>query len=316
MFVSDQKPSWFAFLLKVRGSGLSKIWPRIAVVTALSVLTTAVREAYNLSQGSLTSTPFVLIGVPLGIFLGFRNSASYDRFWEGRKLWGSLVNTSRTLTRQILTLAPATAGPTAPPANDDARAWQAVMIRRTMAFAHALRCHLRDQPMGSEVTESLPAAEAEALAVERNAPLAILQRLGEGLATGWRAGWIETFHVPMFDQSLTMLCDIQGACERIKNTPLPFSYNVLIHRIVGLYCLLLPFGVLDALHWTTPVVVAFISYAFFGLDHIGDELEDPFGMDANDLPLSSIARTIEINLRQRLGDPLPEPLTPVDEVLL
>src|SRR5262245_51452097 len=132
--------------------------------------------------------------------------------------------------------------------------------------------------------------------------------MAEWLVAARRKGWIHPFHVTILEASLTALTDIQGACERIKNTPIPYSYTVLMHRIVAVYCVLLPFGLMDAVKWATPFVVLAISYCFFGLDAIGDEIEQPFGMDINDLPLKSISRTIERNLRERLGEKLPPPV--------
>jgi putative membrane protein len=98
------------------------------------------------------------------------------------------------------------------------------------------------------------------------------------------------------------LTDLQGGCGRIKGTPIPFSNAALIHRIVAVYCFALPFGIADSVYRMTPFVVALVAYAFFGLDAIGDEIEEPFGLDANDLPLSQISRTIDIDLLQSLGE--------------
>ena len=109
---------------------------------------------------------------------------------------------------------------------------------------------------------------------------------------------------------------MQGGCERIKNTPILFTYNVLIHRIVAGYCFAIPFGLVETLGVLTPVVVALIAYGFFGLDAIGDEVEQPFELDDNDLPLDAISRTIEINLLESIGEQdIPPPLQPVDGVL-
>jgi len=306
MYIPDERLSWLRLLFKWRGSVLARVWLRILFVTSIAVVNTAVREYSDYLHFSLTPSPFILIGLPLGVFLGFRNGASYDRFWEGRRLWGALVNTSRTLTRQILTLT-----------DPDQKAFHREMVRRIIAYAWALRFHLRDEADDGVVGRYLPPGEREAYAGERNLPIALVQRMGERVSDAWRAGWIHVEHVPTFDASLTAFCDIQGACERIKSTPIPFSYSVLIHRIVAIYCFLLPFGFAETIHWLTPLVVLFISYAFFGLDQIGDEIEDPFGVDVNDLPLGAMARNIEINLMQRLGEtPLPEPMQPVDGVLL
>jgi ion channel-forming bestrophin family protein len=123
-------------------------------------------------------------------------------------------------------------------------------------------------------------------------------------------------HAPVLEASLTQLTDIQGGCERIKSTPIPFSYTALIHRIVALYCFGLPFGLTDTIKALTPIVVAIISYAFFGLDAVGDELEEPFGTDMNDLPLTALSTAIEINIRRRIGDTdLPAQPVPVNNVL-
>ncbi|MAA79801.1 MAG: hypothetical protein CL916_11125 [Deltaproteobacteria bacterium] len=103
------------------------------------------------------------------------------------------------------------------------------------------------------------------------------------------------------EESLSSLCNLQGGCERIKATPIPYSYNILLHRIVALYCFSLPFGLVSELTLGTPIVVGIISYAFLGLDAIGDEIENPFERDQNDLPLGAISHMIESNVRQRMG---------------
>jgi len=133
----------------------------------------------------------------------------------------------------------------------------------------------------------------------------------------YRDNWISAFHLPVLERRLSNITDIQGGCERIKNTPIPFAYSVLIHRIVAFYCVLLPFGLVETVQWFTPVVVLMISHAFFGLDEIGNEIEDPFTTESHALPLATLCRTIEINLLQAIGDEdIPPPLTPVGNILL
>ena len=261
-----------------------------------------------LSVHHLTTTPFTLIGLALGIFLGFRNNTSYDRFWEGRKLWGAVVNNTRSLARQTLTMVRSS--------DDDVTAFRAENVRRVIAYAHALRMHLRDERNFDELQSLLDADEWAALEAEVNPPIAILQRLGDRFAEAHVRGWIHPMHWPVLEGSLTALTDVQGGCERIKATPIPFIYNILMHRIVAVYCFALPFGLVESVGMFTPVVVALVSYAFFGLDAVGDEIEDPFGLHPNDLPLSTITRMIEVNLRQRLGETeLPPLLEPVDSIL-
>lgn len=309
----EKRRSWF-FTVALGGFALPHIWTRTLIVTGISVAVTILYEFVPGAHVSVTATPFSLIGFALGIYLGFRNNTAYDRFWEARKLWGALVNTSRSFTRQVLTLLDTRA-------SEDAhavRAMQVELVHLAIAFVLALRHHLRDHAPWESVEKALgPAAVAElkADAHDGNVPLAILQRMGALLADARRRGFVDPLHVPVLETSLVSLTDIQGACERIKTTPIPYSYTVLMHRLVALYCGLLPLGLTETLGWATPVVVLLMSYTFFGLDAIGDEVEQPFGLDINDLPLDAIARTIERNLRQRLGEDVPPALSPQKGVL-
>jgi putative membrane protein len=297
------------------GFVLPHVWGRTLAVTGLSLAMTIIYEVVPPLHYSVTTAPFTIIGLPLGVFLGFRNNSAYDRFWEGRKLWGALVNTARSLTRQILTLLHPVDAPPGGSKPEFLRTFEIGMVHLVIAFPHALRDHLRENDPFDALTQLLPPNEVERLRGEDNVPLAVVQRLGERLGEAYRAGWIHPQHVPILEASLVSLTDIQGACERIKSTPVPYSYTVLMHRIVAVYCAMLPFGLMETIGWTTPLVVLAISYCFFGLDAVGDEVEQPFGNDVNDLPLSAIARNIERNLRPRIGEPSPPSLAPVRDVL-
>lgn len=312
MIVLD-KSGWLRMVFAVRGSSLADTWPRIVLVTlfAASVTWTPIRQWVE--PHSLTTTPFSLIGVSLAIFLGFRNNESYDRFWEGRTLWGRMVNVSRSFTRQVLTLI--RADPDSQ--SDDALTLRRTVVRATIAYVHAFRHHLRETSPERELHQYLTDEDRERLNGHSNVPVAILQQIGERIQQAAARGWVDAFHVPVLEESLTEMTAVQGGCERIKATPIPFTYNVLIHRIVAVYCLALPFGLIATIGHLTPVVVCLIAYTFFGLDAIGDEIEQPFETDKNDLPLEFISRTIEINLLQLLGEEeIPSPIEPRDGVLL
>lgn len=311
--IVEKRHSWVA-TVALGGFALPHIWVRVLIVSVISVLVTVAHLEVPGLRFSISSVPFVLIGLPLGIFLGFRNNTAYDRFWEGRKLWGSLVNTSRSLTRQIVTLLEPQ-----PDAEDKSTAalvaYEAKLVHMLIAFVHALRHHLRDSDVSPTLERILPPEEIAALRGDPNVPTAILHRMGQQLADARRKRWIDAFHVPVIEASLVSLTDIQGACERIKSTPIPYSYTVLMHRIVAMYCGLLPFGLAESIGWATPLVVLFVSYSLFGLDAIGDEIEQPFGLDPNDLPLSTISRAIEANLRRRIGEESPPLFEPRSGVL-
>ncbi|EYF03336.1 bestrophin family protein [Chondromyces apiculatus] len=326
MIVPERHYSWFRLLLKYRGTALARMRGRLIVTTLLAVVVTVIDLRVSFFHPDLTTIPFTLVGLSLSIFLGFRNNTSYDRFWEGRKLWGQLVNTSRSLTRQLLTLiatSPDRAGDRAgvdaaddAPADEAITAFRREMVYRLIAFVHCFRMHLRDQDRLEELDGLLSATEIEALRDEVNRPNAIVQALGHRLRDAWQRGWVHAMHLPVIEHSLTLLTDIQGGCERIKSTPIPLSYTSLIHQIVAIYCVALPFGLVKTVGVFTPVVVCIVAYAFYGLDAIGDEVENPFGLDPNDLPLSSLSRMIEVNLRQRLGEAdLPALLKPKSGVL-
>lgn len=291
--------TWLRITLMIRGSTLPHTWKRILFTMGLSAIVTLLwhNEVVHLDQYSLSTTPFAIMGVAMSIFLGFRNNTSYDRFWEGRKLWGRIVNVSRTFTRQVMTLIRADDP-------DRVKPLHAQLVRRQMAYVHALRLHLRDQEWADwqELGQFIDADELAALKAESNRPSALAHRTGEILADAYQRGWIHAQHVPVLEGSLTEMVGVQGGCERIKATPVPFAYQVLTHRIVAIYCLTLPFGLIDVVGTMTPFVVGLVAFAFYGLDAIGDEIEEPFGYDPNDLPLHYLSRMIEVNLRQRLGE--------------
>lgn len=308
-----ERTSWLAVVFRLHGSAFPRVWPRILVTTLIASAFTAVQH-YEGLHFSLTVAPFLITGLPLGIILGFRNSSSYERFWEGRKLWGALVNQCRSLVRQLYTFvrAPVTRSeePSDHPGTTEAvEAFRREVAYRLVAFVVALRMHLRRESDPSELAPLLSAAELDALASEPSPPAAILHRIGLDLRDASLKKWIHSRHLAILESTLVQLTDVVGGCERIKNTPTPISYIIFIHRAVAVYALLLPFGLAETIHSLTPVVVFFISYAFFSLDAVGDELDDPFKESENTLPIASITRSVEIYVRKRLGETsLPKPL--------
>lgn len=171
-------------MLKWRGTAFRRVWRRVSFVTSTASIVTVVHFEVAEIESDLTPLPFTLIAVALGIFLGFRNNASYDRYWEGRKLWGRMVNPSRTLARQILTLiGPLTdeASMTGVPPRDDAelRELHRDMVDRLVAYVHCVRMHLRDEDPESELSLFLPPSEVAALCEESNRPIAIIEALAD-----------------------------------------------------------------------------------------------------------------------------------------
>jgi ion channel-forming bestrophin family protein len=313
MLVFENKLSWVRLVVQMRGTVLVHIWARLAVTMAVAVAITLLHhERIEWLRWNLTPLPFQLIGLALSIILGFRNQTCYQRFWEGRQLWGQLINTSRTLCRQVLTLIDSGD----PRHTGDARTLQHDVVHQLCAYAHLLRIHLRGLRDVSSLARLIPREEVRRLTTASNPPAALLLSIGERLAEARRRGWVDDNRAVLLEEGLRALTDVQGGCERIKNTPIPFTYTLLIHRIAGLYCLALPLGIVTTTGPYTPLVALLVAYAFFGLDAIGDEIEDPFGLDLHDLPLDQMSTMIEINLREALGETdLPPPVRPRGYVL-
>jgi len=147
----------------------------------------------------------------------------------------------------------------------------------------------------------VPEAEWPGLQKASSKPDALMLQMGKELGQCQQHGWIDSCLTVSIDNTLSALTAAAASCERIKGTPVPFSYTLLLHRTAYLYCFLLPFGLVDTIGFMTPFVVAIVAYTFFGLDALGDEIEEPFGLEANDLPLDTLCRAIEVNLLESLG---------------
>ncbi|AKP87609.1 bestrophin family protein [Achromobacter ruhlandii] len=300
------RPSALGLFFVLRGSIIPRIFSRILVITLLSCVVVWMYHRQWFSPTHLSAVPFSLFGLALSVFMGFRNNVCYDRWWEARKQWGDLIVQARSLAREsAVLLAASTANPV-----------QERLVRRCIGFGYALAARLRDQDVLEAVRPWVQPDELDTLAGNRNVPDALLLAINRDLAACLRRGELTDILYQALTQRVAQCAAIQAACERIKYTPTPFAYSLLLHRTAWLFCLLLPFGLVGTLEYLMPVAVTIIAYTFFGLDALGDELEDPFGLEENDLPLSALARVIEIDLLDGLGvRPLPEPAQPVDCVL-
>lgn len=287
-----------------RGSVLQKITPQLGVVAAVSILVVIFHGQLLNHKVTLTAVPFSLVGVALAIFLGFRNSASYDRYWEARKLWGRLLICTRDASRQWLSFGPGDA-PAARP-----------FVLGLAAFVHAVRHQLRGGDPGADLQRLLPAEVVADLRGRRVPAQRILLWLAAQVQARREREGLSRFLAGELDRSLAGLNDAHGGCERIASTPLPFTYSVILHRTVYLYCLMLPFGLLDAIGVMTPIMVTFVAYTFFAIEALSDEIEEPFGTMPNDLALDAMAIGIESALLELLGErELPAVPRPIDHVL-
>ena len=311
MIVHERPSAWTLFLIK-RGSVLQRIRGKLFLNILLAVLVTFAHGYLFDIKITVTTIPFTLIGLPLAIFLGFRNNTAYDRYWEGRKLWGDINIRVRVMARQCMSMIRSDQPLDPKNREGDVRVR---VVHRTLAHAHALRAQLRGHTDDRAVERWLTKNDWEKV---RNLPLgyrgdAIVQANAVDLVNCMQEGHIAPINYNLFDETLSHITFAAASCERLRHTPMPFSYSLLLHRTAHLYCFLLPFGLVDITGFMTPFVVAIVAYTFFGLDALGDELEEPFGMDNNDLALDAMCRTMEMNALYLLGDPdVPAALLPVD----
>jgi len=287
---------------------------RLAILFAFDVAIAAAYVFGGWKWLALPDIPLSIFGGVIGVLAGFRNTSAYARWWEARTIWGSIVNSSRSFAREVLSMVAVPED--APETENELRDVKRRLVLLQIAYVHALRNQLRGTPPWPELAGLVNEEEVERLEGCDNVPLAIQQTIASLVASCHARGWIDTMRWVSLDRTLSALMDCQGASERIKNTPMPRMYDLFIKLFINVYCLLLPFGMVQRLQLLTPFGSTLVGFVFLALDQIGRDLETPFENLPHDVALTAISRTIEINLKQMLGEQkVPEPLAPVDGIL-
>jgi putative membrane protein len=295
------RPTLLHLFFIVRGSIIKRVFPQILLTSLLSSVVVLWHSLWPGVLPVFAGAPFALLGIALSIFLGFRNNACYDRWWEARRQWGTIVFSARHFARQTLILE-ATSG-------EAGIAARKRLLTLVIAFVQSLVPHLRTGISRDKVERLLSPDMQQRYGASRNPPEALSLEIARELAVLRATGMLTDINYQMLDRTLVDLTLAQASCERIRWTPVPFGYTLLLHRTAHLFCLMLPFGFDDVLGWFMPFGTALVAYTFFGLDALGDELEEPFGNLPNALPIEALADTIEINVRESMGEkdlpPLP-----------
>ncbi|WP_159980999.1 MULTISPECIES: bestrophin family protein [unclassified Novosphingobium] len=274
-----------------------EIWKPLAVLFIWDVMVTV---TYYVLPFEAPELPVTLFGTVLGLFLGFRSNSAYQRWWEGRGLWGSMINASRNIARSVRNFMP----------DPEASDYKRRIVLRQIAYVNALRCQLRRLPPDEEVLRLLPQHEADLALNRTNVANGILDGTGRRIDEARRNGWIDTIQQAQMEAVLVDIANAQGGMERLKNTPLPFQYRFLPMLFTHLFCVLLPIGLVETLQFATPLGSTIAGVMFLAVLTIGDDLVDPFANDVHDLPLNTMCRTIEIDLLQSIGEEAPQPLGP------
>ena len=290
-----ERPGLWHILFAWQGSVLPVILPNLAALAVWGFAMVGIDRLVMPLQ-HVDAAPFTVFGLALSLSLGFRNNAAWDRWWEGRRLWGGLVADLRNLARE-------------------AEIWldeadRLAVIRLGLAFLHLHRLALRATPPDAAATVRLAAAN-----IDVGPPGKALNRITDILAMARRTGKLDPLGARTLAERLASISAAQSGAERIASTPLPYVYSLLIYRTAWLYCLFLPLALIGPAGWLTPFFVVMAGYVFLGLAEVAEELAQPFGSTPNALPLDAICRMVEISIAPHLGEVPAPALEPRDYIL-
>ncbi|HVX63150.1 MAG TPA: bestrophin family ion channel [Pirellulales bacterium] len=278
--IEYQAESWLRTTLAFRGAVLPQVLGRVGLLTGfcllLCLLDDYVFERYAYPLPSLDQLGHTVLGVAMSMLIVFRTNSSNNRYWDGRTFWGALVNGSRNLARM--------ASRFSPPADDLARliSAYAIAVRETLRGTFETRC----------IASLVPGRLASRAATASNPPSILAAAISDWINERRIDGRIDGFQALAMEQTLNAMVDAQGGCERIQKTPLPFVYVTLIRQLLLIYLASLPFVLVGRMGYAAPLVVAVVSFGMLGIEEAGAEIERPFGVDPNCLPLEQICTTI------------------------
>ena len=300
MIVREQ-PSALLLFFALQGSIVPKIAGNIVIVVLFTTCLAAV-DTLGFQLFYLPVTAMSIFGIALSLILGFRNSTAYERWWEARKLWGTLISCSRTIFRDVHVYV-----------TDEGSKER--IVGHVVAFVHLSRGGLRNVEVSKELVGWVSSQDAKNLSEKDNPADAALQRIGEEVGSLSAKGHLTGYTQIKLLDALEKLTLAQTGCERISSTPVPYVYSLLVRRTTFLYCLLLPFAMLDTAGFLAPVLAAIVAYVFFGLQAVSVELESPFRCTDNGVSLDAMCRAVEIRAAETLGRPIPERKMPTNYVL-
>ena len=280
--------NWLNFIFSFHKSDTVRMmWKELVYISALSILIAYVEitffpEAYFLKN--LTAV-YSLLGFVISLLLVFRTNTAYDRWWEGRKAWGALVNDSRSLSSKLSAL--------------HLTAEEKISFTRLIPlFVYATKQHLRNQDLKEEASAQLDLNDME---LSGHQPLRIVQMLRAEVEQLYQKGTVQHMQWFAINNDLDALIDSLGICERIKNTPIPFSYSLFIKKFIFIYVITMPLAFVPLFGYLSVFISTFVFYALVSMELLAEEIEDPFGIDENDLPTDQLCLTIQDNVQQIFG---------------
>jgi putative membrane protein len=289
--------NWFQVILQLEKSVIPMIFPWVLFCLVYGCLVSllynlGVPLAFPKTSGAVTQA-VLSFNIGLTLLLVFRTNTAHERFWEGRKLWGSLVNTVRNLARGIWIVVKEQ--------EPKDRVEKETTLRLVVAFAVAMKLHLRRDGLDDQLASLMSSRQYSLLKDINHPPLQIAFWIGDSLQHQYERNYIHIYQMTELHKLVDDLVDILGGCERILKTPLPLIYAVILKQLVLIYCLVLPFELVRDLSWGTGIVTALVSFTLLSIEQIGSEIEEPFGHDANDLPLDAICNTMLRNVEELIS---------------
>jgi ion channel-forming bestrophin family protein len=279
------KASWLGVALRIKGSVLPAVLPR-SIVCGLVAAAVVVFKQHDVKL-FLPLKDNLIPSIVLGLLLVFRTNTAYDRFWEGRKCLGTIIINIRNLSRQIWVHTAEQ--------NPQDRDRKRIVMNLLSAIPYVTKHHLRGEPMGKEV-QTLLSDRSTQLGQGGNAPLELIFWVSDYLQMEYQGGHLNVNQLVGMTNMLDAIVGAIAGCERILKTPIPLAYAIHLKQLLLVYCLFLPFQTVKDLEWFAVPVVAIVSFTLLGIEEIGVEIENPFGTDANDLPLDTICETVQGNV--------------------
>jgi putative membrane protein len=276
--------NWFKLIFALHKSDTMRIlWKEIIYTAALSALIAFIAEEYWMENRVLKELigVYSLVGFVISLLLVFRTNTAYDRWWEGRKKWGALVNDTRNLALKTSVMT----------GDKEDRDFFRRMISN---FVFATKEHLRNGVDFEEL--KLTDEEAKLLKSKVHVPNAVSQLMFDRVRKLKQAGKISDEEFIILDKNLNALLDNLGACERIRNTPIPFSYSLFLKKFIFIYVSTLPLVFVTLFHYYSIIIVTFVFYVLVSIEVLAEEIEDPFGKDDNDLPTDELCSKIRANV--------------------
>ena len=264
-----------------------KTLPNMLSIALYSSIFSYLSEKYLTHIFAIGPEVHSLLGIVLGLFLVFRTNTAYDKWWEGRKIWGALVNDSRNLALKLNAFLKKE--------DESSRNDFATLIA---SYVTAMKDHLRDDVQ----LDSTALNEDDKTAADKwkHKPNYIASRIYKLINELYTRKEITGDQLFILDKEVKGFTDHIGACERIKNTPIPYSYSMYIKKFIFIYAVTLPLGLVSTFHYWTVAVTVFVFYFLVTIELIAEEIEEPFGHDENDLPTDDLSEKIGENVREIL----------------